>query len=215
MAILSMLAALALQDATAGMLCVAEREVDGRTYRLQRATNGPHHVKLSMWVNWTSGPLQIRRLIEWGDRGQTGELPPATPSWIEFSVPVSSPVPASADRARYFLRIRWPDGTERRLSNNPWQTGRRTFVSMQPSPPTLTFNSSNPDLNRALVAARTIHAVAEDRHGRVLGEADLDFPDPEEPVRMAALLMPEAEAMLDRSYTPENRQHCRWWEITP
>src|SRR5437868_14200764 len=106
MTMLSMLMALALQDSSSGWFCLAEREVDGRTYYLQRSRDGLHHIELSLYVTWTSGPGQIRRHVEWGARGRSGALPPAPPSWVEFSVPVSSPVPASPNRPRHFLRIR-------------------------------------------------------------------------------------------------------------
>ena len=215
MAMLSMLLALALQGSSAGWYCTAEREVEDRTYYLERSIDGLHHIGLSLSVNWTSGPSQIRRRVEWGDRGRTGELPPAPPSWIEFSVPVSSPAPASASGARPVLRIRWPDGTERRLSDNLGPRGWGITRSIFSSTPSVEFTSQNRDLNRALLAARTIHAVAEDRRGRVLGEVDLDFPDLDEPVRIIALLMPEAEAMLDRPLSAENRSRCGFWTITP
>ena len=198
MLMLSLLLSLAFQDQIIGWNCDAQREVDGRVYRLLQTVEGNERSPRVLTLSWMSGPFRVERSVEWSGFSPEGGLPPAAPRVLQFWVP------ASARRSRPALRIRWPDGTERLLSNDPG-AGWTISMSTPPAPPRLLFSSLSRDLNQALWLARSVHAVAEDRRGRVLGTLDFSFPDPAEPAGIAAALVPEVDAKLGDPANPANR----------
>ena len=153
MPVLPLLLSLTLQDPVVGWRCSVDRTVSDHSYHLSQAVEGRHRFPRNFRINWFSAPFRVARFVDWID---VSGMPPQAPRNVNFSVPVSRRTSGAV------LRIVWPDGTGRLLSNDParWTIGRSSTTN------DLLFQSLDPELNRQLWAARNFRVVAEDRRGR-------------------------------------------------
>lgn len=181
--------ALSTQDEPLGWSCSAERAVEDRAYRLDRAIERGHEFFARLRISWMSNPVRTERFVEWnyGD-------PPLSdaPRLISFRIP------ATRRTSRATVRMVFPDGTGQSIVPT-WETVLRRAGD------SWSFDSLNPDLNRRLWAARNVRAVLEDRRHRVLGEIEMHFPESNEVMRLGAELALEVENKLADPSRPENR----------
>ena len=185
---LPLLLSFAFQDEPIGWRCGAEHAAGGRSYEVERAIEGEHRFPASIQVSWTSGS-NIERSVEW-NYGLTA--PPDAPRVIYFTIPMTR------RKSRATLRVVFPDSTERLLDSRmdisrPADSGRLWI-----------FQSLDGDVNRALWSARNFRAVLEDRRGRLLGSAEISFPDPAEVAEIVALLNREVDEKLNDPADPAN-----------